>query len=154
MTEAESQGKPKNSKYMIKLKACVFLKVLYSFELLITFFFWMLGTAIQNKRKIGSYRILSFHELLWLETCRIPDLWPYLLQNKSPGWSKKKKQKISSQEKNEAKENRQASCWDKHYEKVWIQARMIVKYNIWKKILHSDGIDSNFRQKINANSMS
>lgn len=31
---------------------------------------------------------------------------------------------------------------------------MIVKYNIWKKILHSDGIDSNFRQKINANSMS
>lgn len=93
MTEAESQGKPKNSKYMIKLKACVFLKVLYSFELLITFFFWMLGTAIQNKRKIGSYRILSFHELLWLETCRIPDLWPYLLQNKSPGWSKKKKNK-------------------------------------------------------------
>lgn len=93
MTEAESQGKPKNSKYMIKLKACVFLKVLYSFELLITFFFWMLGTAIQNKRKIGSYRILSFHELLWLETCRIPDLWPYLLQNKSPGWSKKKKTK-------------------------------------------------------------
>lgn len=70
------------------------------------------------------------------------------------GEVKKKNKKIFSQEKNEAKENRQASCWDKHYEKVWIQARMIVKYNIWKKILHSDGIDSNFRQKINANSMS